>query len=292
MTVATIKHSLKQVYTLLFGSFVAEREKEALRGKVMTLPITSEYPFDVEAKLLRSIGIERSVMLDIGANTGFYSAILEDVVGSENLYLFEPLPHLHRSLKQHFKKAHVFDFALSDKEGIQNIRIPFIDGKRFDTRATFNRHVEPNQTGFDEIEVRFFPLDTIAKNSQLGPIGFIKIDVEGHELEVLNGGTETITRFKPLILIEIESRHHKFPIEKIFSTLEALGYKGYYIDPEELELRHIARFVSDRDQNEEDLKSLNYIKYLNNFFFVHETLADDFIARTAAFLKSEKLLVE
>ena len=228
MTVARIKHSLKQIYNVLFGSLVTRKEKAALREKVMALPITSSYPFDVEAKLLRSIGIEPSVMLDIGANTGFYSAILEDIVGSANLHLFEPLPHLHQYLKQHFKKARVFDFALSDKEGSQSIRIPFIDGKRFDTRATLNRHVEPNQTGFDEIEVRFFPLDTVAKKAQFGPIGFIKIDVEGHELEVLNGGAETINRFKPLILIEIESRHHKFPIERIFSRIKGMGYKGLF----------------------------------------------------------------
>ncbi len=258
----------------------------------MTLPVTTTYPFDIEAKLLRSIGVRPSVMLDIGANTGIYSAILEDMVGSENLCIFEPLPHLHHYLKQRFKKAQVFDFALSDKEGKQSIRVPYINGKRFDTRATFNSHTEPDQTGFDEIEVQFFPLDCIAKKAHFRSIGFMKIDVEGHELDVLNGATETITLFKPLILIEIEARHHQFPITEIFSKLESMGYAGYYVNPDGFELLGIAQFDSDRDQNQECLKSRNFIQYLNNFFFVHETSENDFVARAVAFLESEKRLVE
>ena len=91
-----------------------EKEKAVLREQAITSPITADYPFDVEAKLLRSVVVESSVMLDIGANTGVYSTILEDIVGSQNLYIFEPLPHLHRYLKKRFKNAHVFDVALSD----------------------------------------------------------------------------------------------------------------------------------------------------------------------------------
>ena len=105
-----------------------EKEKAVLREQAITSPITADYPFDVEAKLLRSVVVESSVMLDIGANTGVYSTILEDIVGSQNLYIFEPLPHLHRYLKKRFKNAHVFDFALSDKEERRNIRVPFIGG--------------------------------------------------------------------------------------------------------------------------------------------------------------------
>jgi len=293
MVINRIRQTLKYIlYDTYFGSLVAEREKALLRSRVITLPITSDYPFDVEAKLLRFIGIKPSVMLDIGANTGFYSAVLEDIVGADNLFIFEPLPHLYQQLKRRFKKAHVFGFALSSKEGKQNIRVPYIDGKRFDTRATFNAHAEPDQTGFDEIEVRLFPLDYIAKKVNFNSIGFIKIDVEGHELDVLNGGIKTITQFKPLILIEIEARHHRFPITKIFTNLEGIGYKGYYLNPDSFELLEISQFNSNRDQNQEYLKSRNFIRYLNNFFFVPVESVNDFVARTSTFLNVEKELVE
>lgn len=269
---------------------LTEKGKRALRRKVMSAPLDPEYPFDAELKLLRTIGIASTVMLDIGANTGRYSAVLEDLVGAENLYLFEPLPHLCRQLRQRFHKAHVFELALSDKEGAQLIRIPFINGMRFDTRASFNRPVEPGQTGFDEVKVPLRPLDEVITTAGFQAIGFIKIDVEGHELPVLHGGRETLARFKPLLLIEIETRHHPFPITRIFSELEDLGYKGYFIDPTALELREISQFDPDRDQNPEHFKSRNFAQYMNNFFFVRGTAVQDFAASARSFLDSEKLL--
>jgi FkbM family methyltransferase len=286
----SIQGVLRRGFVRYFGSWMAERTKRALRAKVMALPIARDYPFDVEAKLLRSIGLQPSAMLDIGANTGVYSAILEDVFGSENLYLFEPLPHLHRYLKRRFPKAHVFDFGLTDKQDKQCIRVPYINGKRFDTRATCNTHTELNQTGFDEFEVQFFPLDEVARRIPLISLGFVKIDVEGHELEVLDGAVETLTRFKPLVLIEIESRHHPFPITRTFSRLEAMGYRGYYVNPETFEILKIAHFDSDRDQDPQWFKSRNFAKYLNNFFFVSEASEQDFTAKAAAFLEAEKRL--
>ena len=287
-SIEKIKYTVKQIYFNYIDCIMAERKKAMLRKKVMTLPITSDYPFDVEIKFLRFLNLKSAVMLDIGANIGTYSAILEDIVESDNLYIFEPLPYLNKHLKQYFKKAHVFNYALSDKEGTQNIRVPYIENKRFDSRASFNLHTEPNQTGFDEIKVPLISLDNIIKKIHIDSIGFIKIDVEGHEIEVLNGGIETITRFKPLLLIEIETRHHKIPITEIFSRLEKMNYKGYYINSEKLTLLKTTQFDSDRDQNMEEFKCRNFHHYLNNFFFVHEASENDFVTKALDFLELEK----
>lgn len=275
-----------------FSVWMPERTKASLRAKVMALPVNADYPYDVEAKLLRNIGIPRAVMLDIGANTGVYSALFEDAVGSDNLYLFEPLPHLQRYLKKRFPKAHVLEFALSEKQDKQFIRVPYINGKRYDSRATFNNHVEANQTGFDEYEVQFYPLDDVVKRMGLADIGFVKIDVEGHELEVLNGAVETLTQFKPLILIEIEARHHRFPIADVFSRFEAMGYKGYYVNPRTFELLGIDLFESGRDQNQQWLTSRQFLYYLNNFIFVPQESEGDFVRKATAFLEAEKRLVQ
>ena len=274
------------------GFMMNEREKAIIREQASNFPVTEEYPFDVEAKLLRSVVVESSVMLDIGANAGIYSTIMEDIVGSENLYIFEPLPHLYRYLRKRFENAHVFDLALSDKEGVRNIRVPFIDGTRVDARATFNSHTESNQTGTEELAVQLLSLDSFAKTANLKSIELVKIDVEGHELEVINGGVETITRFKPLILIEIESRHHQFPITEIFAQFESLGYEGYYLHPAAFKLNNVAKFDGDRDQDQKNLNSKDLYHYLNNFFFVHEASAKEFVSSTLEFLEREKQQVE
>ncbi|HEY1790618.1 MAG TPA: FkbM family methyltransferase, partial [Verrucomicrobiae bacterium] len=64
---------------------------------------------------------------------------------------------------------------------------------------------------------------------KLENIGFMKVDVEGFELEVLKGGAETIARHHPNIYIEIEQKHHQdMPISTIFDFILNLGYSGYF----------------------------------------------------------------
>ena len=288
---ARIKHVIRPIYHLLTDTVGSRQKKSQLRRRLMRLPVTLDYPFDVEAKMLRSIGI-RPAMLDVGANTGKYSSVLEDLVGSQNLYIFEPLPRLYPQLRRRFRRAHVFNVALSNADGTATIRVPYIDGQRFDSRATLSAHREPSQTGSDEISVQLFALDSIVHSMALDSIGFIKIDVEGHEDAVLAGAVQTIARFRPLLLVEIEARHHAFPIAEIFAKVESLGYKGYFIDPGALRLREIADFDVQRDQNQEDFVARRFVRYLNNFFFVPDEQEADFVAKARGFLEGERRLVK
>jgi hypothetical protein len=105
---------------------------------------------------------------------------------------------------------------------------------------------------------------------------------------VVEGAAETIARLHPLLLIEIETRHHRFPISEIFARLETMGYRGHYIDPASFELLPVAQFDSARDQKPADLEAKAYLRYLNNFFFVHETEERDFVAKVVRFLDAEK----
>ena len=266
------------------------RKKSRLRRELMQRPVTPDCPFDPEAKLLRSIGV-KPAMLDVGANTGKYSTVLEDVVGAGNLYLFEPLPQLATQLRRKFRKSHVYNVALSESDGVQRIRVPYIDGKRFDTRATLSSYTEPGSTGSEDVQVQVCTLDGMADDLPLDAVGFIKIDVEGHEHAVLEGATQTIARSRPLLLIEIEARHHAFPITDIFSKVGGLGYRGYYVDPAALALYPTSRFDVQRDQNQEDLVARRFGRYLNNFFFVPEEQERDFVTRAVEFLDAEKPLV-
>lgn len=258
-----------------------------MRSKIDRTPLALCSTFDPEAKLLRRIGVEPAIF-DIGANTGIYSALLEDLVGPQNVYLFEPLPHLHKLLKRKFKRSHVFNCAVSDREGEQIMRIPYIKGHRLDTRASLNAHAERDQTGCDEVTIVSSCLDTIVERIRPPSIGLIKMDVEGHELELLRGARHTLHRYKPLVLIEIEVRHHEFPIETIFAEFDEMHYKGFYVDPATCALLSIGGFCASRDQREEDLKTRNFMRYLNNFFFVHEDSEAAFCAKVAAFLEAEK----
>jgi FkbM family methyltransferase len=285
-----IKQAIRPVYDPLFDTIVYQRRKPELRGRLMELPLTPDYPFPVEAKLLRAVGVGPA-MLDVGANTGIFSALLEDVVGAGNLYLFEPLPHLCARLRRRFRRAHVYNLALSNETGTRTMRVPYIRGKRVDYRATLGAHTEPDQSGSDEISVRVAPLDTLVADLALDSVGFVKIDVEGHEDAVLDGATRTIDRYQPLLLVEIEARHHTFPITEIFARLEDRGYRGYYLDPSTFTFPGVADFDVQRHQREDDLVARRFVRYLNNFVFVPQARERDFVAKAEKFLEAEKQLV-
>ncbi len=78
------------------------------------------------------------------------------------------------------------------------------------------------ESGARPIEVPLRPLDDYG----LEGVRFIKIDVEGHEFEVLLGAEETLARCAPTLLVEIDQAFHDQPIQRIFDWLRARGYEG------------------------------------------------------------------
>ena len=61
-------------------------------------------------------------------------------------------------------------------------------------------------------------------------VSFIKIDVEGHEVAVLEGARHTIATHKPNLLIEIEGRFLDGPVQDVIDRVLALGYRGEFLD--------------------------------------------------------------
>jgi hypothetical protein len=63
----------------------------------------------------------------------------------------------------------------------------------------------------------------------LDRVGFIKIDVEGHELAVLKGAEATIRGSMPSLLVEIEERHSLCGIQNVTAFLTGLRYEGFFV---------------------------------------------------------------
>ena len=155
----------------------------------------------------------------------------------KHVYSYEPNPLLYPYLKKNLKKIAtnitLENYALSDAIGEIDLRIP----KRF--KSIFKGNIEEiyklgcasihERNKFDDFsayKVKREKLDNILKDK---PIGFIKIDVEGHERAVINGSLNTIKKNKPILLVEIEERHSKIkPIETI-NFIESLGYNSYFL---------------------------------------------------------------
>jgi FkbM family methyltransferase len=268
----------------MLRSILENYRKTQLRRAVMRLPIDESFPFDLELRMLATTDLVSGPMLDIGANTGIYSAVLEKKAGANGLYLFEPLPSIAALLKQRFPHSSVFNMALSDRVGRTRIRVPLIDGRPVDTRATLNSHIEHRQSGELAIPCELSTVDAVVSGLGLTHISFMKIDVEGHELQVLRGAEQALDKYKPLVLIEVESRHHTFPLQRIFDEVLKHGYQGYFIRIDPYELTALKHFDAEKDQELQLHRSRLFLKYLNNFFFVPIERGPLFVRTATAFL--------
>ena len=98
-------------------------------------------------------------------------------------------------------------------------------------------------------------------------VGFIKIDVEGHEEAVLNGAKNTIIHNEPSFIIEIEERHKPNSISTVSKFFKEHAYEGFFLL--DSFLIPISNFVVEIHQNLQNIAGSKRIgTYINNFIFV------------------------
>jgi FkbM family methyltransferase len=198
------------------------------------------------------------IAIDIGANVGMWSLALSRYFS--RIEAFEPNPKCISCLKKsHLKNVFPHNVALSSSKGTYKLNIPIFHGRIIDEQATLNNIAVPHTTNDVPVHI----LDEYSYKD----VGFIKIDVEGYELEVLKGAKNTITREKPIMVIEIEQRHISFPMNRVFEYVFSLGYEAFFIN--DGKLTRFSEFSYQRHQ-EPFLKQLSngHTKgYINNFIF-------------------------
>ncbi|MEY2549321.1 MAG: hypothetical protein QOD64_1903, partial [Verrucomicrobiota bacterium] len=118
----------------------------------------------------------------------------------------------------------------------------------------------------DEIEVETRRID----DYDLVDVGFIKIDVEGHELAVLAGAANTLARHTPNLLIECNDEHQPNAVTRLGEWLDAHGYDALFIDGREL-----------RPINEYQ-REVHWTRHgVENFIAIHRSRPDLFDRLTA-----------
>ena len=184
------------------------------------------------------------------------------MIGAEGrVVAIEPLPDLAKMLTRAVDHLHlpvtVYNCALSSKEGEADLRVPVVNGGRAAGFATLeNRDFEGKS-----YHVKLRRLDDICRDHP-GRLSFIKIDVEGHELEVLRGSIETLAR-RPNLLIEIEQRHSTVPITDTFEFLKSHGFRGEFLD-ENSKPHPLEEFDPTKHQIVEKVGTDHYV---SNFIF-------------------------
>lgn len=153
------------------------------------------------------------VFLDIGSNRG--EAILSMLISSKNknkIIGFEPNVLIFEKLKKQYQKnnrINLHNIGLADKNDTLELFVPFYRKWMFDGLSSFdfnsaNDWLKNRLYGFNEkhlsikkLKCEIQTLDSFKFNPY-----FIKIDVQGYELQVLKGAAETLKTYSPILLIE------------------------------------------------------------------------------------------
>lgn len=161
--------------------------------------------------------------IDVGANEGSYLHFMRRY--ARQAYAFEPVPWLAERLHEKFgDDVTVMPMALSDSASRARLRIPVINGELITGLSSLDTPAG-DATEMREVEVETVPLDDVYS----GDLGFIKIDVEGHEDAVLRGARRTIVRCRPRVQIEIIEALSPGGLRRADAFFGELGYRGYFV---------------------------------------------------------------
>jgi FkbM family methyltransferase len=235
---------------------LAKKLAELILPKRIQLPLRYQYHklmgnLDAEMLFVDKLLSQRRRFIDIGANGGIYSFHFSS---SFNIVeAFEPLDEITYRLRSLGKNSVVVhNVALSSMEGDLKLFVPLRDASL--------ASIETREGPCEERLIQVKRLDDYGFSG----VDLIKVDVEGHEESVLAGGVRTIEINRPVLIVEIEQRHIKKPIEEVFRKILSLGYDGFYLQNDEL--KSLDSFAYPIHQ-EPFLADVMDRRYVNNFIF-------------------------
>jgi FkbM family methyltransferase len=172
--------------------------------------------------------IKNGDILDIGSNVGFFSEAIVTNTSYKSIHLFEPSKEYYEYSKQNLQKytnIYFNNYGLSDQDDVKTLY------KSPDTNIGWNTFLEKDPNQSDGFIHTMIPEKCILKkldDYEINNVDFIKIDVEGYEYKVIEGGMQLISKYKPYILIEVGwgTKHPNWKeCEKQYNRLFDIGYK-------------------------------------------------------------------
>jgi FkbM family methyltransferase len=175
---------------------------------------------ELEIRLISQLAEVGRDAIDAGANIGTYTYFLRR--HARRVYAFEPNPNLASKLSRMFPHVVVRNLALSDKLGEVVLKMPI------DAHGVELHELSSIAQTFDG-PTKDFPIKSVTIDSeQFDNIGFLKVDVEQHEREVLRGALETIKRCRPTIMTEVSPLKYERALPEVFTFLTEQSYVGWF----------------------------------------------------------------
>lgn len=207
---------------------------EDVRSAPNIIMTQSQYE-PADAPFLLAAARHSNVILDVGANAGYYALRFAHQGGPNcRVHAFEPVPSTFLRLSRNIEinqmtdriVAHPFGFSRDSRSA--TIYLPAFSGNS----AASLRDLHPSERS-EKIEVPLRRLDDFCKELQPERIDLIKIDVEGAELSVLQGGLQALRTYRPVIFMELLRKWAKpfgYHPNDVIALLGAEGYRCWTVE--------------------------------------------------------------
>ena len=180
------------------------------------------------------INFDAKWVLDIGANVGDVAVAALNSYKDSRVICFEPVQKTHDVLKNRLApfgdRVQLHKFALSNAAGVGEINITTFHGANsIAPQADFHKECNPHVQEVGKERIELVRLDDYSANFPCEHIDIMKIDVEGHELDVLKGGIQFISSHVEFIIIEVslmrDQSWENQAIFEIFALMKDAGFR-------------------------------------------------------------------
>ncbi len=202
---------------------------------LFSLPVSGEFERK-ETDMVRRLVSDGDICIDVGANFGYYSVLMSLKAGSSGaVHAFEPLNHTYSILLDNLnlnKCSNVVpnEYALDKTAGEKEIFLPDIG-----ISGSFKLH--RYKKSFKKFTINAISLDQYVSEKDLKCVDFLKADVEGAELLMLEGALKVLEESRPILFLEVQESStllFDYQPEDIFKLLDALSYKVFYVENDSL----------------------------------------------------------
>jgi FkbM family methyltransferase len=184
--------------------------------------------------MLRPLIPPDGVVLDVGAHAGQYAKLFARLVPRGLVLACEPGTYARTILRaairlNGLRQVAILPFGLGDRAGVNRLSIPV---KRSGSYG-FGLSYMGRDDGKWPVEIEAVPvvtLDGLAETLELRRLDFIKADIEGFERRFLEGARQTLARFRPALLLELNDAYLSRAgdtLEETWQMLAGLGYRAF-----------------------------------------------------------------
>lgn len=259
---------LKTKAKLLLGRIAPKSVKKIVFERYDKCGLHTDLPanwHEYELFLLPLLLKSDSIFVDVGSNLGTYIYQAEKYIDSVNIHAFEPLKEYSAFLSKVFPGVAVNRCALSFEVGQARLSVPLVDGSVRYSRASLAENESVSEAIVESHNVRTTSIDSYVRSKSIESLDLMKVDVEGHEYEVLKGASNTLKKYMPDLIVEIEARYVDHP-EKILQFMSDLGYDCLYFDVVKRRMVMLDESLSAVQSRYE----IGSAEYINNFVFTQK----------------------